>query len=370
ASLFAIGDPNQSIYGFRGAAGDVEGWFAARFPGSRVIRLEENYRSFQPVLDLAGGLMPKRARLVSRLRAPGESECEISLFSAPGFEGEASWIADRVRALLGATSATLHKQTGAKSLSPGDIAVLVRFSGLIAPIERALERRGVPCRSPKAEGFWSDPRAARILASAEKLLGLAAAGDAALAECPGAVVAGGPDAVAAYLLDAAPFDKLFWESRIFKDLSKAYTEHKGWAGLISHLAGLSEDELVEQKSEKVQIMSLHAAKGLEFEAVFLPALEDGVVPFAGPEFLTGKLPPPGAAPDESEERRLFYVGLTRAKSRLYLSSSAKRELYGRKLMLKPSRFLGQLPLEAVKRSTLVARKVRKEKQLGLFGEET
>jgi len=369
ASLFAIGDPNQSIYGFRGAAGDIEGWFAARFPGSRVIRLEENYRSFQPILDLAGGLVPKRARLVSRLPAPQEPECEISLFSAPGFESEVSWVAERVGALLGTTSATLHKQTGAKSVSPGDIAVLVRFAGLIAPLERALQRRGIPCRSPQAEVFWNDPRAAGILAAAGKLLGLGAASDVAPAECPGEIVAKGPVAVAAYLRDAAPFDMLFWESRIFKELRKTFEEQGGWAGLISFVAERGEDELVEARSEKVQIMSLHAAKGLEFEAVFLPALEDGILPFAGPEFLTGKLPPPGAAPDENEERRLFYVGLTRAKSRLFLSCSAKRELYGRKLMLKPSRFLGQLSLEGIKRSTLVARKVRKEKQLGLFGEE-
>jgi uncharacterized protein (TIGR00375 family) len=369
ASLFAIGDPNQSIYGFRGAAGDIEGWFAARFPGSRVIRLEENYRSFQPILDLAGGLVPKRARLVSRLHAPKEPECEISLFSAPGLEGEVAWIAERASQLLGATSATLHKETGAKSVSPGDIAVLVRFAGLIPAIERALQRRGVPCRSPQAEAFWNDPRAARILASAGKLLGLGVAEDAVPAECPREVLAKGPLTVAAYLRDAAPFDALFWESRIFKELCKCFGEQGGWAGLISFVAGRTEDELVEARAEKVQIMSLHAAKGLEFEAVFLPALEDGILPFAGPEFLTGKLPPPGAAPDENEERRLFYVGLTRAKSRLYLSSSAKRELYGRKLMLKPSRFLGQLPLEGIKRSTMVARKVRKEKQLGLFGEE-
>jgi uncharacterized protein (TIGR00375 family) len=369
ASLFAIGDPNQSIYGFRGAAGDIEGWFAARFPGSRVIRLEENYRSFQPVLDLAGGLVPKRARLVSRRGAPGEPECEISLFSAPGLEGEVAWIADHARRLLGETSATLHKQTGAKSVSPGDIAVLVRFAGLIPAVERALQRRGVPCRSPQAEVFWNDPRAAMILASAGSLLGLGAAEGIRPAECPGEIVARGPRAVAAYLLDAAPFDALFWESRIFKDLCAAFEDQGGWAGLMSFVAERGEDELVEARSEKVQIMSLHAAKGLEFEAVFLPALEDGILPFAGPEFLTGKLPPPGAAPDENEERRLFYVGLTRAKSRLYLSCAAKRELYGRKLMLKPSRFLAQLPLDGIKRSTLVARKVRKEKQLDLFGEE-
>ncbi len=111
-------------------------------------------------------------------------------------------------------------------------------------------------------------------------------------------------------------------------------------------------------------MTLHAAKGLEFEAVFLPALEDGILPYAGPDLLTGNAQAGQAPADEAEERRLFYVGLTRAKSRLFLSHAAKRELYGRMVMLKPSRFLAELDLSGVKRSALVARKVSQEKQWG------
>jgi superfamily I DNA/RNA helicase len=113
-------------------------------------------------------------------------------------------------------------------------------------------------------------------------------------------------------------------------------------------------------------MTLHAAKGLEFEAVFLPALEDGILPFAGPGFFSGKATRNGDRPDQDEERRLLYVGLTRAKSLLYLSHAAARTLFGRELRLTPSRFFADLDDAAMKRSTLVAHTQRKEKQLNLL----
>jgi len=184
--------------------------------------------------------------------------------------------------------------------------------------------------------------------------------------CPDRVLAKGPKEIAFYLRDVPPFDHLFWQSPEFGELVDAYGKHGGWAGLLSFVNAQSELELVGRRSEKVRIMSLHAAKGLEFEVVFLPSLEDGILPFAGMGMLTGKLSPSETQPDEAEEERLFYVGLTRAKSRLYLSHAEKRELYGRLLMLKPSRFLKKIDLDEARRSHLVARTVRKEKQLDLI----
>jgi superfamily I DNA/RNA helicase len=184
--------------------------------------------------------------------------------------------------------------------------------------------------------------------------------------CPDRVLAKGPKEIAFYLRDVPPFDHLFWQSPEFGELVKAYSSHGGWAGLLSFVNAQSELELVGRNCEKVRVMTLHASKGLEFEVVFLPALEDGIMPFAGTGLLTGKPSGAEAPPDEAEEERLFYVGLTRAKTRLYLSHAEKRELYGRLLMLKPSRFLKKLDLESASRSHLVSRTVRKEKQLDLI----
>jgi len=361
-SFFAIGDPNQSIYGFRGAVKDVSRELRGFWPELSTVSLEENYRSSQAILDLAHGMFPQSVTLTAKRTAV---QTEIMEFTAPQALREVSWMAEKIRQLLGPTSLTLTKGQG-HALSPGDIAILTRFKGLMDPIRKVLTRFGVPCSVPEAEAFWADSRVKAILNAAGRFLGMAAMDGALTLACPDRVLAKGPKEIAFYLRDVPPFDHLFWQSPEFGQLVDAYSKHGGWAGLLTHVNAQSELELVGRRSEKVRIMTLPAAKGLEFEVVFLPALEDGILPFAGMGRLTGKLSPAETPPDEAEEERLFYVGLTRAKSRLYLSHAEKRELYGRLLMLKPSRFLKKLDLEATKRSHLVARTVRKEKQLDLI----
>lgn len=367
-ALWAIGDPDQSIYGFRGATGDVETDLRASAPELRVIGLAENYRSAQSILDLAGGLFPGRPNLVSTVRQDDPGFGEIQLFQAPTAAGEAGWMSERIRGLLGGTSLTLADDLSRRTLAPGDVAVLVRFSGLIAPIRKSLERFGLPCAAPEADAFWNEPRVRLLLAAAGRLLGLPLpAGVEKPPGLPDRVLAKGPLGLAAYMGDIPPFDRLFWQGPEFRELGRAYKEQGGWAGLLNFVSVQTELELVGKAAEKVRIMTLHAAKGLEFEAVFLPALEDGILPFAGTNFLSGKPGNLATGLDEEEERRLFYVGLTRAKSRLYLSHAVRRDLMGRRLMLRRSRFLDQLPLCGVRRSALVTRTVSQARQLPLLG---
>ena len=368
-TLFAIGDPHQSIYSFRGAVSDAARELERFWPGLPVVTLQENYRSTQHILDLAHGLFPRSLKLTAmRGTDTGQGrrhQGEIMEFTAPQSLREISWMAGKIRQLLGPTSSTLTKGQG-HLLSPGDIAILTRFKGLMEPIQKALTRFGVPCSVPESEAFWADSRVKAILNAAGRFLGMAGMEGALTLACPDRVLAKGPKEIAFYLRDVPPFDHLFWQSPEFGELVKAYSSHGGWAGLLSFVNAQSELELVGRNCEKVRVMTLHASKGLEFEVVFLPALEDGIMPFAGTGLLTGKPSGAEAPPDEAEEERLFYVGLTRAKTRLYLSHAEKRELYGRLLMLKPSRFLKKLDLESAGRSHLVSRTVRKEKQLDLI----
>ena len=370
ASLFAIGDPDQAIYGFRGATGAAQEALAALWPDLATTTLAENYRSTQPVLTLAAGLFPGRAPLVSRVSRDTTATTEIQMFEAPTAAGEAGWMGERISALLGGTSLTLARDLAAETLSPADIAVLVRVSALIVPIRKSLERFGIPCAAPEADAFFNEPRVRLLLAAAGRLLGLPLPDDAQKPPTlPDRVLAQGPLGLSAFLGDIPPFDRLFWQGPEFRALCRAFDAHGGWAGLLNFVAGETELELVGKRAEKVRIMTLHAAKGLEFAAVFLPALEDGILPFAGTDFLTGKPGHLAGQMDEDEERRLFYVGITRAKRRLYLSHAVRRDLFGRRLMLKRSRFLENLDLGGVRRSALVARTVSQARQLPLFGVE-
>ncbi|MFW5490571.1 MAG: UvrD-helicase domain-containing protein [Desulfovibrio sp.] len=366
--FFAIGDPRQSIYSFRGAVPDVEAVLKAKWPELSCITLQENYRSAPTVLQLAAALFPKIPSLRPNLDIPGEAY----IFSAPDTARESAWIGERIRKLIGGTSLTMS-ESNEETQSPGDIAILVRIKSLIPPLARSLDRVGVPFTVPMAEAFWREPRVQAILAAAGSFLGMALQdGPEELegVEIPEKILAKGPQGLSAFLEDVRPFDRMFFKSRAFRQLEKGFMDHGGWTGLINWVNLRSELEEVSHKAEKIQIMSIHAAKGLEFQTVFMPALEDGFMPFAGMDFLSGKISGNSginpAKPDEDEERRLFYVGLTRAKSGLYLSHSARRELYGTRLMLPPSRFLEELPQDLLKASQLVAKTVRQEKSLTLM----
>lgn len=362
--LFAIGDPNQSIYGFRGAASDPEGLLREKWPKLRTITLESNYRSGEAILKAAAPVFPDSPPL----KAEKEIQAGVRLFTAPDSMREASWLGEKINKLIGATSHSLADATGHGGLTPGEIAVLVRFRGLMPSVEKALKRYGIPYAIPEKEAFWNEPRVAAILDAAGGLLGLSENDSDEALNLPERILTQGPSGLSAFLGDEPPFDQFFWQGKAFKELKAAYAKRGGWAGLINWVQLQSGLELVRRSAEKVQLMTLHAAKGLEFEAVFMPALEEGILPFAGTGMLTGQLENPANGPvfDELEEKRLFYVGLTRAKSRLFLSHAKKRQLYGKTLNLPRSRFLEHIPEDIVTKSSLAARRVKKEKQISLL----
>jgi len=366
--LFCIGDPKQSIYGFRGAVGDVEHRLKEIWPEMQTVTLAENYRSGQSILDSAGALFPDEPKLHANLNI----DATIHFFEAPDGPHEASWIGDRIKKLIGATSHSIADAEGHGDLAPGDIAVLVRFKALIPTYEKALKRAGIPCSTPELDGFWQEPRVASILKTAQRFLGMTLDGpgcdtDVECIDVPEHILAKGPVGLAAYLAETPPFDQFFWESRQFKELKKAFDERGGWQSLINWVSLQTELELVRRTAEKVQIMTLHAAKGLEFEAVFMPACEEGILPFAGMDLLTATVTlTPGRGQRFAEERRLMYVGMTRAKRSLFISRADKRQLFGKTLSLPESRYLREIPKEKVTKSTLTAKKVTKEKQLGLL----
>ncbi len=391
--FFGIGDPDQAIYGFRGATGQSEASLRACWPELAVHRLGRSYRASQDVLDMAQNLLQGRGQC-GLLRAARPLRAQLQLFAAPDERAEARWLAGRVQRLIGATAHTLLDQAQKRadateldnSLSPGDVAVLVRLKAQIPPLRAALEQAGVPCAAPAQEEFWQEPVCARFLALAAGHCGFAdilpappEQADAAERDTALPWPAGNlpkPQDMAAWLDAQAWTGELFCRSRQWRSLCRLWQECGGWQALFQRLAWLHEAELVRAKAEQVQILTLHASKGLEFQAVFLPGLESGLLPLRREllfekEAAEAEGPSNQAARDArlveelAEERRLLYVGLTRAARALFVSYCARRTLYGKKLRLAPSPFLAQIR-DFCRQSTLTPHTRKSEEHLSLL----
>jgi superfamily I DNA/RNA helicase len=373
--FFGIGDPDQSIYAFRGAQSGLLAAVRAAWPDLALFRLEYSYRSVPDLLALAQAILEQRSAC-GALRATRQGPACLRLFSAPGDRAEARWIAERVRALLGSGSHSLSDQGRGvdaghlkNACSPGEIAILVRTKALIPLYKNALEQFHIQCSVPEQEAFWHEPRVALLLAGAERFLGLGdvcAFGDAEpqRLEVPPAIWPQGPAAVAAALEGQAAFDPLFRTSPALAALAKLWDSTKGWKELFTQLHFMQDVEQVRERSEQVRILTLHAAKGLEFKAVFLPALEKGILPFERSR-AEAEAPDLDTELAASEELRLFYVGASRASEALFISHAAQRRLYGQQVRLEPSPFLEAIRPHC-KSSTLVARSRATGQQLQLL----
>lgn len=340
--FFGIGDPDQAIYGFRGAEGQSEEDFAAIWPNLQVLRLGESYRASKKILDMAQEVLRHRGKC-GPLRAAHDAESEICLFVAPDELAEAAWIARQIKKMLGTTAHTLLDQSSPSiSIAPGDIAILTRLKLQLTPLAHALQKAGIPCVAPAREDFWEDELCADFLELARK------------------------ENVEA---DPATFlrslDREEWgllpKCDAFGQLCALWQKCGGWDKLFQELAWLHEAELIASRADSVKLLTIHASKGLEFHTVFLPGLEDGLLPLNS-DRLFGE---DGRLAAEGEERRLFYVGLTRAARNVFLSRSLQRKIYGNVLHLPPSPYLENMD-SYCRKVHLISRKRRKVESLSLF----
>lgn len=393
--FFGIGDPDQAIYGFRGAHGQNEESIRAVWPALRVFHLARSYRAGQGVLDAARRILCERGRC-GTLHAVRPLASSLHLFAAPTPQAEARWIAGHVGRLLGGSSLTLHREGSATgdvldgSLSPGEVAVLVRIRAQMPPIREALEAAGIPCRAPAEESCTRDDFCRAILLAAATAEGMAECVPASWSEAVGRLsgeesglpraellrALSAPDGTALPPEDAGKrLCRLLEQAHAgialplrhpaWRELCRHWRQAGSWGGLLRHLVWEEEAEALRARTEQVQIMTMHASKGLEFRAVFLPGLEDGLLPLRR-EVLMGQ-PVASPLPQEllEEERRLLYVALTRAAQGVYASRCAQRTLYGRTLRLPASPFLS-LVEDAFHHSTLRARTRQTQEHLSLL----
>ena len=392
--FFGIGDPDQAIYGFRGAVGQSEESLRDIWPALRVFRLVRSYRAGQPVLDAARLVLQDRGHC-GPLHAAQSLDTTLHLFTAPTPQAEARWIADHTRRLLGDSSLTLHQEGQSRDnalegrLAPGDIAVLVRIRAQIPPILAALAAAGIPCAAPAEECCSQDDFCRAVLLAAtpahsrESLVppswaeALARLADLPAEADPLALLARFPDPASSPL---SPEDAgrrlcalLRWDATrtalalrqpAWLRLRRHWQECGNWPDLLQRLVWEDEAETLRPRAELVQIMTMHASKGLEFRAVFLPGLEDGLLPLRRDRLL-GRTPQHNDQTLPEDERRLLYVALTRAAQGIYASRCLQRTLYGHTLTLPPSPFL-PLVQSCFRQSALHARTRRTQQHLSLF----
>ena len=399
-NICCVGDDDQSIYGWRGAEVGNILRFEKDFPGAHVVRLEENYRSTGHILAAASGVIAaNKGRLGKTLFTNGDDGEKVRLIGHWDGEEEARWIGEEIEAM----------QRGTRGMVPmglDDMAILVRASHQMRAFEDRFLTIGLPYRVIGGPRFYErmevrdamayfrlavspedDLAFERIVNTPKRGLGdkavqtiqrTARSNGVSLVEgarlaCQGKLLGGKglkeltilvaaldrwhaqlraeADThveLAEMILDESGYTG-FWQNdktpeapgrlENLKELVKALENFENLQGFLEHVSLIMDNETDEQ-GEKVSIMTLHAAKGLEFPAVFLPGWEDGLFPSQ-------------RAMDESgmkgleEERRLAYVGITRAEEICTLSFAANRRVYGQWQSAMPSRFIDELPADHV-----------------------
>jgi DNA helicase II / ATP-dependent DNA helicase PcrA len=348
-NLCVVGDPDQAIYGFRGADPAYFARFSDDYPGGRAISLGRNYRSTAAVVELAKTIMAGApGRLPRPLVAQGAHGPAVVRHIVADERAEADLIVAEIERAVGGTNMLAMAERAADEtddlghgpLAFHDIAVLTRLSAQADVIEEALQRAAIPCQRASSDALTARPHVADLLSRLER----AVARDAERCLADRMAVLD-PDAKldprrqqAVELLStlALPFGR---------DL-RAFLES----------AGTWRDADVALAPQKVSLLTLHASKGLEFPLVLIPGCEDGIVPLRLPWL-------PEA--DVEEERRLLYVGMTRAKRRLVLTAARKRNLIGRTVENRPCPFLDGLPAGLLVEK-VVAAAPRKPRQLSLL----
>ncbi len=376
-NLCVVGDVDQNIYSWRGARIRYMLSFERDFPGARCIVLEENYRSTQTIVSAANSLIVHNYhRIPKQSRSTNEKGDPIFLFSATDEHEEASFVARTVKEAL------------SRGRSASEFAVLYRANFQSRVLEEALLREGVPYHVVGTR-FFDRKEVKDVLAYARAALNPHATVDLArIANTPprgigkatlAALLAGrehtlsprARNAVAtlratlqsiAQAIASQPASRairsILEESGYLamlqgsnreedrerlenlKELVSLATEYdalpppSGIEELLTYAALESDQDTLRAQREGVALMTVHAAKGLEFPEVFVVGLEEGLFPSSA-----GLSDP---SRDEEEERRLLYVAMTRAQKRLWLSWAQSRMLFGSRSLQSPSSFLAEI----------------------------
>ena len=395
-NICCVGDDDQSIYSWRGAEVENILRFEKDFEGARIVRLEANYRSTAHILAAASGLIAHNEGRLGKTLRPGRSDAQkgekVSVVGVWDSDEEARMVGDRIESL---------RRSG-ESLD--EMAILVRAGFQTRSFEERLIVLGVPYRVVGGLRFYERqeirdaiaylratvrpaddlaferivnvPRrgigdvAMRAMHDTSRAEGIPLAAAAALLHQRGALKgkvrdgigellqglmrwrdtmpSEGHVVVAGMILDESGYTEMWKQDKSveapgrlenLKELVRALADFETLEGFLDHVSLVMENEENAQ-GPRVSLMTLHGAKGLEFDTVFLPGWEEGVFP-------NQRSMDEGGAKGLEEERRLAYVGLTRARQRAIVSHADNRRIYGNWQRSIPSRFLEELPEDEI-----------------------
>ncbi len=349
ADVCAIGDPDQSIYGFRGASPGIFGRFEADYPATKTVRLGKSYRFTARIAGASGRMISKSGTGGGLIAAASCGEGRpVTAAVAADEDAEAESVARTIEGLIGGTShfsmdsGRTDGFEGLSGLSFAGVAVLGRIEQTLAPVAAALDRAGIPFTMRGASPWAARQGVRAALAWMGKAIGKRGAAFNSATETADA-------AIRELNLESADADIISREAAAFGG---------DFRGFLDMLATGSDQECLPIQGDRVSILTIHASKGLEFPVVFVVGVEDGLIPLR----IEG-----GIEGDPDEERRLLYVGMTRARECLFLSRAGKRRLFGRTLRNPESGFLAGIGSGFLERAA-PSPKSRREggRQLELF----
>lgn len=407
-NICVVGDDDQSIYKFRGATIDNILSFESQFKGCRTIRLEQNYRSTEVILEAANAVISNnRSRKGKHLWTESSGGNKICLYSADTEADEASYVANQI---------LLAYSKGGKW---NENAVLYRMNAQSNSIEYALKRSGIPYRILGGTRFFDraevkdilaylcvlqnpkdDLRLIRIINTPVRGIGASSVEKAAaiaeqhgislyevicsaddypdlsrsaikmrqFAEMMNALIAfaevNTPDLIYDEVLARTGYLKVLEEKNTAEDDTRAENVKELKSSILGYLADSDDHTLAgylanvalytdldnyDKNADSIVLMTLHSAKGLEFDNVYITGMEENIFPGARSCL---------EIEDLEEERRLCYVGITRAKKNLHLVHAKIRMLFGRTSQNRISRFIDEIPEEYLEQKKITARSRR------------
>ncbi len=368
AHILAIGDPNQAIYGFRGADPRSFQRFRDDYPDARAVTLRRNYRSSGTIVKASAEVIEAGEEgAAAGIEHVREMEERVTIHCASSDKAEAEFVIHSIERLIGGhsffsidtgrtadtdrasgpgnTSETPVADHRRRDLSFADFAILYRTDAQAKLLVEAFERSGMPYKKHNHDLLIEESAAQAILHRVDPVAKVTAS-----VELKAAAAAVMRDA------EAEEIDDLEATLQQLLALAASCEDRLDW--FVDAVPLATEADCFDPRADRVSLLTIHAAKVLEFPVVFVVGMENGILPLT-----FGKAP--GDA-ELAEERRLAFVGMTRAMDRLFLTHAKKRTWRGADRELAPSPFLGDLSDTLFNTSRTEVKKKPGDQQLQLF----